>query len=323
LRPPPELLRILDEHDEIVLATHIPMDGDGLGSGIALHRALAARGKSVRFVTEAPVPSVYSFLAGREVVELVGPGEAVPETPLLVGLDAGDAARLGRCYDERAPATKVANIDHHATNDRYGDAAWVEPDASSTGEMIHALLRAMDARLDAVSAQALLVSITTDTGRFSYSNTTAGALEAAADLVRHGADPDTVHRHLYASVPLDVLRLRARAAESIRLYGRGKVAILSVEAGYGEGLDVEEQDVKDLIDVAIVLDGVVAAALVRGLPRGGTKVSLRSKSDAADVAALAQRHGGGGHVRAAGFSADAEPREVATALAPELEALVR
>jgi len=323
LKPPADLLRVLDEHDDIVLATHIPMDGDGLGSGIALHRALTARGKRVRFVNEAAVPSSYDFLEGRAVAELLAADDPVPACTLLVGLDAGDASRLGRVYEERPDGCVVANVDHHATNDRYGDVAWVEPDGSSTGEMVHALLRAMDAEIDPVTAQALLVSIVTDTGRFSYSNTTPGALEAAADLIRRGADPDTIHRHLYASVPLDVLRLRARAAESITLLGRGRVAVLVADREYGDDLDVQEQDVKDLIDVAISLDGVVVAALVRGLPRGGTKVSLRSKSDAADVAAFSQRRGGGGHVRAAGFSADAEPRAVATALGPELEALVR
>ncbi|MHC4939155.1 MAG: DHH family phosphoesterase [Planctomycetota bacterium] len=317
------MIELIDAHDEIVLATHIPMDGDGLGCGIALHRALTARGKKVRFVTEAPVPSVYDFLEGREVVELIGPDEALPPFDLLLGLDAGDESRLGRAYDERPNGCRIANIDHHTTNDRYGDVAWVEGGASSTGEMVHTLLLDMNAAIDAASAQALLVSIVTDTGRFSYSNTTVGAFEAAADLVRRGADPDTIHRRLYASTPLDVLRLRARAAESIELIAGGRAALLTIESDYGADLQVEEQDLKDLVDVAIALEGVVACALVRGLPHGGTKVSLRSKSDDADVAALALRHGGGGHVRASGFSAAGEPKEVALRLGPELETLVR
>jgi phosphoesterase RecJ-like protein len=323
LRTPADLLRLITASDDILLATHIPMDGDGLGCGIALHRALTARGKRVRFVTEARVPSVYDFLEGRDVVEQIGPGDPVPPFGLLLGLDAGDASRLGRPYEERPEGAKVANIDHHATNEGYGDVSWVEPGASSTGEMVHRLLLDLGAEIDAASAQALLVSIVTDTGRFSYSNATVGAFETAADLVRRGADPDGIHRRLYASVPLDVLRLRSRAAESIRLLARGRVAILTIDAEYGADLDVEEQDLKDLVDVAIALDGVVVAALVRGLPFGGTKVSLRSKADEADVAALAQRHGGGGHVRASGYSADAEPQAVAAALGPELEALVR
>jgi phosphoesterase RecJ-like protein len=323
LKAPAALLELIEASENILLATHIPMDGDGLGCGIALHRALSARGKKVRFVTEAWVPSSYDFLEGREVAEFIGKDDPIPDFDLLIGLDAGDESRLGRPFEERRAGSKVANIDHHKTNEGYGDVSWVEGDASSTGEMVLALLLQMDAVIDQPSAQALLVSIVTDTGRFSYSNTTVGAFEAAAALMRRGADPDTIHRRLYASVPLDVLRLRSRGAESIQLLAGGRAAILTVEAEYGADLEVEEQDLKDLVDVAIALDGVIAAALVRGLPFGGTKVSLRSKSDAADVAALAQRNGGGGHIRASGYSADGEPAAVAAALAPELETLVR
>ena len=323
MKPPAALLELIRRSDDILLATHIPMDGDGLGCGIALHRTLSAMGKKVRFVTESRVPGSYDFLVGHDLVEVLDADDPMPRCDLLIGLDAGDETRLGRAYDERTPGTPVANIDHHATNDRYGDVAWVEAGASSTGEMVYRLLVEFGAAIDAASAQALLVSIVTDTGRFSYSNTTVGAFESAAGLMRRGADPDEIFRRLYGSVPLDVLRLRARAAESIELLAGGRAAILTVEADYGADLGVEEQDLKDLVDVAIALEGVQACALVRGLPRGGTKVSLRSKSDTADVAALAKRNGGGGHVRASGYSADAEPKQVAVVLAPELEALVR
>ncbi|MEM8886311.1 MAG: bifunctional oligoribonuclease/PAP phosphatase NrnA [Planctomycetota bacterium] len=322
MKPPRALTELIDASPSILLATHIPMDGDGLGCGIALLRALGERGHQVRFLNEAPVPPVYEFLDGFDRVEHLASDGAVPDCDLLLGLDAGDEHRLGRLFTERPEGCKVANVDHHATNDRYGDVAWVEAHASSTGEMVHALLTAMGAEIDPTSAQALLVSLVTDTGRFSYSSTTAGCFEAAADLVRRGANPDAIYQPLYASMPRDVLRLRSRAGESVELLAGGRAALLTIEADYGGDLSIEEEDLKNLVDIGIALAGVQVAALVRGLPQNGTKVSLRSKSDAANVAELARRHGGGGHVRAAGFSADAPPREVAAALAPEIEALV-
>ena len=322
MKPPSALVEAIRAADTIVLGTHIPMDGDGLGSGIALQRALEAMGKQTRFLNEAAVPYVLDFLDGRDRVELLKPDDAVPACDLLLGLDAGDAGRLGRMHTERPADCRVANIDHHATNDGYGDVAWVEAAASSTGEMVHALLRAMDLEIDAVSAQALLVSITTDTGRFSYSNTTQGAHIVAADLIGAGANPDEIYRMLYGSMPMHVLRLRARAAEAIELSSGGAIAILSVDSGFGADLGAKVDDVKDLVDIAIGLEGVVAAALVRGLAEGGTKVSLRSKTDAIDVAALAQQHGGGGHVRASGYSSEDGQDPVADALRTELDALV-
>lgn len=322
MKPPPELLALLKGQGDVLIATHIPMDGDGLGSGIALKRALEAQGRSVRFVTEQRVPSAFNFLQGSAEVIVLGPEDPMPPTELLVGLDAGDEHRLGRAFVERASGCSVANIDHHATNDRYGDVAWVEAGASSTGEMIHALLRAMDAEITAEMAQAMLVSLVTDTGRFSYSSTGPGTFEVAADLLRCGANTDALYQQLFASRPLDVVRLRARAAEDLQLLSDGKVAVLTADREYGANLDFQEDDLKDLIDVAIGLEGVVVAALVRGLPEGGTKVSLRSKSDGANVAALARKLGGGGHVRASGFSDDRAPAEAAAALMPELAALV-
>jgi len=285
-------------------------------------RGLRGLGKSVRFVNEAPVPYVFDFLEGRGEVELLGPDDDVPACDLLLGLDAGDASRLGRVYVDRPEGCKLANVDHHATNDRYGDVAWVEADASSTGEMVHALLLALGAEIDTASAQALLVSLVTDTGRFSYSNTTPNAFEVAADLLRRGANPDLLFRELYGSLPMRVLRLRARAAEAIELSANGKVALLTVPSDFGADIDADVDDIKDLIDIAIGLEGVMVAALIRGLAEGGTKISLRSKSDRADVAVFSQQRGGGGHVRASGFSSADGPEAVAAALRPDLEALV-
>jgi len=322
LKAPVPLLEAIRNADSIVLATHIPMDGDGLGCGIALMRCLRAMGKTVRFVNEAPVPYVYDFLEGRSEVEFLGPDDSMPACDLLLGLDAGDASRLGRAYDERSRGCRLANVAHHATNDRYGDVAWVEADASSTGEMVHSLLLDLGASIDAASAQALLVSLVTDTGRFSYSNTTPGAFEVAADLLRRGANPDLLYRELYGSVPMRVLRLRARAAEQIQLSGADCVAVLTIRADFGADIDADVDDIKDLVDIAIGLEGVVVAALVRGLPQGGTKISLRSKSDAVNVAAFSQKRGGGGHVRASGYSSPDEPEVVAAELAAALEALV-
>jgi len=291
----------------VVIATHNPMDGDGLGSGLALQRALHAAGSQAVFVTEAPVPRALRFLPGAEDIVRLEEGVALPEGDWLFGLDAGEESRLGRAFLERAKGTRVLNIDHHISNPRYGDIAWVDVEAAAVGEMMYELLRAADMALDEVAAQCLLVSLVTDTGRFCYSSTTAKTLETAADLIRAGAEPDAIQRRLYASEPVAVHRLRGRAVEALRFFEDGKLCVLTVDVDFGADLGVDGEDIKDLIDVAISIEGVVVAALVRGLPRGGSKVSLRSKDDRADVAAFARLHGGGGHVRAAGFSSEAAP----------------
>jgi phosphoesterase RecJ-like protein len=283
----------------IVVATHSPMDGDGLGSGLALLRCLPG---DVRFLTEAPVPRSYAFLPGFDRVEQLGDAPP-PPCDLLLGLDAAEPERLGRLLAERAPGTRVLNIDHHVSNGGFGDVAWVDPAAAATGEMVFGLLRALGARIDAASALCLLTALVTDTGRFGYSSTTARTFAIASELAAAGAEPEVIHRSLFASVPLGVLRLHARATEDLRLHARGQVATLTIPHDYGLRVGAtREEDVKDLVDLAVSIKGVVVGALIRGLEDGSTKVSLRSKDDRANVALVAKRWGGGGHVRAAGFS---------------------
>jgi len=305
----------------VLIATHSPMDGDGIGSGLALMAGLRALGKQVAFVTEGHVPGVFSFLRGCEEIVRLRESDPVPACDLLLGLDAGEGKRLGRAYTARAEEVAVLNVDHHVSNDGFGDFNWVEPAAAATGEMAYPLLSALDAPVDAESALALLVALVTDTGRFCYSNTTANTLETAAALVRHGADPDRLQRKLYGSIPIAALRLQARAIEKLRFTADGLVSILVVDHDFGEDLGVDEEALKDLVDLVNTVDGTLVGALVRGLPDGTAKVSLRSKRDEADVAALAQKLGGGGHIRAAGYSSRQGPEATAERLLPELERL--
>jgi len=320
LTVPSDVIAAIRGARSILCATHNPMDGDGLGCGLALKRALEADGREVTLVTEVPPPPVYAFLPGYDSIRVLGKGP-LPAADLLLALDAGGPDRLGRVLAERPKGVRLVNVDHHVSNSSYGDLNWIDAQAAAVGEQVYLLLREGGWKIDAVAAQCLLVALVTDTGRFCYSSTTPRTLEIAAALVRLGAEPDELQRELYASVPLGVLRLRSRAVEKIELLRDGAIAILTLPHGFGADLGVDEEDVKDLIDVLIQLKGVVVAALFRGLAEGGTKVSLRSKDDRANVSALAARFGGGGHVRASGFTASQAPAAAREALLPELEAL--
>ncbi len=317
---PHEVLDAVRNAHRVVLATHSPMDGDGLGCGLALMRALKHAGKAVTFVTEAPVPRAYGFLPGASDIIQLRPSQPVPDFDLLLGLDAGEEDRLGRAFSQRPTRSVVLNIDHHVSNPRYGDVVWVDDKAASTGEQVYQLLVDLD-MLDQTMAQALLVSLVTDTGRFLYSSTTSRTLRIAAALVDAGASLDHIQLNLYGARPLPYLRLRGRAVESIVFHDEGRIAVLTVPEGFGADLGVDVEDIKDLVDITVGVEGVVVAALVRGLPGGGTKVSLRSKDDRADVANLASRHGGGGHIRASGFSSADDPEITVAALLPGMREL--
>lgn len=319
---PREALDALAGARRILVVSHVPMDGDGLGSGLALVRGLRALGREASLLTEARLPRAYAFLPGYAEVRLLDARGSVPPHDLLVGVDAGSGERLGRAFAARAPGVRVLNVDHHVSNTRYGDLNWIDGEAAATGEMVFDLLQALGAPIDPGTALCLLVAIVTDTGRFCYSNTTPRTLRTAATLLEKGAQPETVLLALYRNLPQGVLRLQARAVDLLRFHEEGRLATLTVPAGFGRDLGAEEEDVKDLIDLAISVRGVVVAALVRGLAEGGTKVSLRSNDDRADVSGFAASRGGGGHRRAAGFTTAATPEEVDRSILPELRALV-
>ena len=211
---PEAVLQAIRDADRILLATHSPMDGDGMGCGLALKSCLEKQGKRIDFVTEGNIPRAYVFLAGYDAIRQIGAGDPLPDCDLVIGLDAGEEGRLGRAASERGD-TPLVNIDHHISNTQFGDVAWVDPTCAATGEQVHDLLVAMGADIDADAALCLLVSLVTDTGRFCYSNTTERTLRTAASLVAFGADPDRLQRRLFASIPMAMLRLQARSIDHL------------------------------------------------------------------------------------------------------------
>ena len=319
--PPQDVIDALQRAQSIVIATHSPMDGDGAGSGLALMRTLRAVGKSVRFVTEDPVPRAYRFLPGEDGIEMLAE-EGPPTCDLLVGIDAGDGKRLGRALAELAEGTSVVNIDHHVSNTRFGDHNWVDATAAAVGEQVYGLIVGLGLKPDQDAALCLLVALMTDTGRFCYSNTTPRTLAIASELVRLGAEPDRITRHLFASIPRPVLEMEARAIQALEFRENGRISLLVLPVDFGRDLGVDRDDVKDLVDLGISVEGVVATALVFEQSDGRCKVSLRSKDDRADVAAFAAARGGGGHVRASGYTSEGGPAVTADTLRRELPALL-
>jgi bifunctional oligoribonuclease and PAP phosphatase NrnA len=316
--------------DRLCLTGHAPLDGDGLGSALGLCRSLRLAGKTARVVTDAPIPSVLRWLPGADDVFVWQPGAYDREATLadpqaLVCFDSGDTVRLGGPHRELPRSATVVNVDHHVTNTRFGHLNWVDEAAPSVGEMVFRLVKALGLPLDKDVALPLYLSLVEDTGRFSYSNTTPAALRAGAEMVEAGADPETITNRLFRNEDLSTMRLRARCVDRLETAVDGRLA-----STYVTRADLEElhllggEEGREMVEVAVGLEGTEVGLLLRGLgPGEGTKASLRSKTDF-DVAAICLAHGGGGHKKAAGcrIEDDDLPRvrralvaEVSTALA--------
>jgi bifunctional oligoribonuclease and PAP phosphatase NrnA len=310
----------LKARDRFLLTAHEGPDGDALGSLLGMHKLLTQLGKdSVMFLAskEFPLPVEYRFLPLEEVFH-EAPADMACRT--VVFLDCGNIDRMpvGFLTDG---GNDVINIDHHHDNTRFGDINLVDVEASCTAEIVYDLALLLDAKITPEIASALYVGLITDTGKFMYENTNAHTHRVAAALIDAGVDVDDTYRRLYENVPLEKLRLVARALEGIKLYCGDRLAVGNITAADYEATGAGEEMTEGVIDHLRSIHGVKVAAVVRDLGsrgRAARKVSLRSSEGDVDVSAIARKNGGGGHKRAAGFSTDLELEDLVRFLCDEV-----
>jgi len=312
----------LRDRDRFILTAHEGPDGDALGSLLGMHNLLTQLGKdSLMFMAakEFPLPIEYRFLPLEEVFH-EPPADMADRT--VVFLDCGNIDRMPVDFLTNG-GNFVINIDHHHDNTRFGDVNLVDTGASSTAEIVYELGRRLGGRLTPEIASALYVGLVTDTGKFMYENTDAGTHRIAADLIEAGVEVDDTYRRLYEHVPLEKLRLVARALDGIERHCDERLILTYVTAADYEATGAGEEMTEGIIDHLRSVEGAKVAALVRDQGtrgRAARKVSLRSSEGDVDVSAIARRHGGGGHKRAAGFSTDLGLEELISFLCGEVGA---
>ncbi len=317
-----DIAQELRANDRFLLTTHEAPDGDALGSLLAMHHILEQLGKdSVMFLAakEFPLPVEYQFLPLEEVFH-EAPADVVDR--VLVFLDCGNIDRMPVSFLRRDEA-RVLNIDHHHDNTRFGNLNLVDTEVSCTAEIVYELGKLLGAEITLRIAGALYVALVTDTGRFMYENTGPATHRMAAELIELGVDVHDIYRRLYERVPIEKLHLVARAIERIEVFEDCKLAITHISASDYAETGASDALTEGIIDHVRSLEGMEAAAMIREKTddgRAARKVSLRSTSGKVDVSAIARKHGGGGHRRAAGFSTDLSYEELVKFLCAEVQA---
>jgi phosphoesterase RecJ-like protein len=249
----------------------------------------------------------------------MGLGELARKPPadanerVVLAVDCANERRLGPDPSLLERALLVIDIDHHHDNSRFGQLNHIEPDASSTGEIMRDLIRELDVKLTPEIAEALYIAIVTDTGRFQYANTTSKALRVAAELVEAGADVHRVFQGIYENVAFAKLKLIAKALDHACVFEGGRVIVSHLEREDFDAVGAEEPYSEGIIDYLRAVEGAEIAALIREPPtqNGPTRrVSLRTTTEGIDVSQIARKSGGGGHQMAAGFSSEASVEEI-------------
>lgn len=312
----------LRDGERFLLTAHEGPDGDALGSLLGMHRLLTQLGKdSVMFLAakEFPLPIEYRFLPLEEVFH-EAPADMSDRT--IVFLDCGNVDRMPVDFLTDGENRRI-NIDHHHDNTLFGDLNLVDFEASSTAEIVYELAVLLGVEITPEMASALYVGLVTDTGKFMYENTNARTHRIAADLIEAGVAIDETYRRLYEHVPIEKLRLLSRALEGIQRHCDGSLVLAYINGADYEETGAGEEMTEGIIDHLRSIEGARVAALIRDLGdrgRAARKVSLRSSGGDVDVSAVARRHGGGGHKRAAGFSTDLEIEALVDFLRAEVSA---
>lgn len=293
---------LLDKANRILLVAHKGPDADTLGSSGAILNYLLGQGKTVNAFCLDAVPEKYQYMSGLEHFT-TDPNVFKEEHDLVCVFDSGDLAYAGVAdFMKDLPGKlKLANIDHHATNQHYGDLSVVFSDASSTAEIVYGFFRANNLLIDSHTATCLLSGIFEDTMFFSNLATNAVCIEAASHLLICGGRLNEVADSLGQGKRVAVLQLWGRAFERIRenkKLGMASTVILKKDLNE-TGLDLDEaaSGISNFLGIALKVP--ITLVLIE-LPDGFVRGSLRSATR--DISEIAKKFGGGGHEKAAGFT---------------------
>jgi len=297
----------IGRHRVFLVTAHERPDGDALGSELALCQLLKGLGKEVVVYNQDRTPEKYLFLPGSGGIV----HDLPPLGPFEVAfvLDCSELERVGRESARIGTVPNLVNIDHHISNGGFCDVRLIDPQASSTGELIFRLVRDMGLAATGEMATCLYTAILTDTGGFRYGNTRRGALLTAADLVAVGADPQWISENVYEADSPARIRLLAAILPTLTLEEGGRVGSLVVMQKALADAGALPEHTEGFVDLPRSIRGVKISILYAELPDGCFKLSLRSKG-IVNVERVARAFGGGGHINAAGCRMEGKLSEI-------------
>lgn len=304
-----DIIKFVAGHKEkpIALICHPRPDGDALGSVLGLASLLRAAGYDATAVNAQPVPQKLAFLAPPSAVRVYDSPDWHREYGCVGVLDCGDLDRLEPVNREAARVLPAFTVDHHASSKGLGQAVWIEPGASSTGEMLVRLARRAGWPIPPDAADALWTAIVTDTGRFSFSNTSVSALAAAAECIKAGANPARAAENIYQTVSVPERKLQALVLSRLEFHAGGRLGLSWLAGADFRQAGIGVDGSQDLVNLVRDTVGVEVAIFFYELPHPradfphSIKVSIRT-SESHSALDVATAFHGGGHLRAAGCS---------------------
>jgi len=292
-----EIIKVINKEQSFLITAHIRLDGDALGSELALYLMLKDLGKKAVVYNQDSTPAHYRFLpAAQNIVHDLGDPE---QYDIAFVLDCSEVERVGDQAEKISKIKNLINIDHHISNGGFCELKLIDAQASSTGELLFRLMQSMHVTMTKDICSNLYAAILTDTGGFRYSSTRREALWAAGTLIENGADPQWISENIYESDPPEKLILLAKTLETLSLDLKRKVSSLVVTQKMLQETGASLDYTDGFVDISRAVQGIEISVLYTQLSSNYFKLSLRSKGSF-NVEKVAKKFGGGGHINAAG-----------------------
>lgn len=309
-----ELAGHLKAAESILIFIHTNTDGDALGAAAALCRALRNEGKTAWILIDEEIPHYIDFM---DTEFCTADADCLISPDVCICVDCGEYGRFPAFADKYDEGRLRLCVDHHATGSGFGDYYYIDESAAATCQIVYRLLREMDVYMDVKIAESLYTGLSTDTGSFQFSNTTAETHLVAAELLRAGIDHTAINVRLYQTVPVKKIKLQTMILQRAEFLHDGKVAVSCVTGEMLQQASAILDDAEGSIDMLRNIEGVEMAVFLK--EKGDcVKVSMRAKSYA-NVDKIAASFGGGGHKKAAGCTLHMDMNKALTALRKEID----
>lgn len=319
------LKTIIDQNQTFLITTHLRPDGDALGSQRGLAAILEALGKQTVMVNATAPPANLEFMNQDGAVRKLGEGirkADIPAVDVHIVVDTSAWQQIGEMTDVlRASDSQRVVIDHHVSSDDMGATEFKDVDAAATGQLICELADFLGVSLAPEPASWLYAAIATDTGWFRFPSTSAETMQAAGKLIEQGARPDELYRYIHEQRSLSQVHLMGRILQGMQTDCEGRLVWISVSRKDLEETNAVPADTEGLVNQCLTVAGAEAAFIAVELPTAQVKCSLRSRPPH-DVAAVAERMGGGGHRLASGATLTGDFQEALKTIQSEFQTML-
>lgn len=298
-----KVIEVIRKNRRFLITAHVNLEGDALGSELALARLLRRQGKQVQIVNQDRAPLLYEFLPGVKTIR--SPNQKTLNFEVALVVDCSDFSRIGTVKKLIDGDKPIVNIDHHISNDNFAKINWVNPQASSASEMVYEIYKYGKFKMDREAALLLYTGIVVDTGSFRYDNTTAHTHSVIADLLKYRIPVEKIYNLLYARLPLKEVKLLFRLLTGFKMDKSKRIIWLTLKRGVINEEKMKTDVSEYVFDFLRSIGGIEVALIFREIGRNKVRVNFRSMGKV-DVSRIAAAFGGGGHACASGCTVNTD-----------------